>query len=259
MNRVALVTGGTRGIGLGIARALAADGLDLALCGRRDADEVAGTLEALSGPDTDVLYEPADVSDLDAHERLLDAIDARYGRLDVLVNNAGVAPRERNDLLEATPESFDRVLDINLRGPYFLTQQVANWMVDQQGDEGEAAFDGAIVNVTSISSTVASPNRGEYCISKAGLTMATRLWAVRLSEFGIPVYEVRPGIVDTDMTSAAKEKYDRLLLEEGLTLEPRWGQPEDVGSAVATLVRGDLPYATGHAVHIDGGLTIDRL
>jgi NAD(P)-dependent dehydrogenase (short-subunit alcohol dehydrogenase family) len=257
MNRVALVTGGTRGIGLGIARALADDGLDLALCGRRSADAVADTLDALRGPDTNVLYEPADVSDLDAHERLVDAIDARYGRLDVLVNNAGVAPRERNDLLEATPESFDRVLDINLRGPYFLTQRVANWMVDQA--DADDAFEGTIVNITSISSTLASTNRGEYCISKAGLTMATRLWAVRLAEFGIPVYEVRPGIIDTDMTSAAKEKYDRLLLEEGLTLQARWGQPEDVGKATAMLVRGDLPYSTGHVVHVDGGLTVDRL
>jgi NAD(P)-dependent dehydrogenase (short-subunit alcohol dehydrogenase family) len=214
-------------------------------------------LSALRGPDTDVLYEPADISDLDAHERLVDRIDERFGRLDVLVNNAGVAPHQRDDLLEATPESFDRVLDINLRGPYFLTQRVANWMVDQAA--ADDAFDGSIINVTSISSTVASPDRGEYCVSKAGLTMATRLWAVRLSEFEIPVYEIRPGIIDTDMTAAAKEKYDRLLLEENLTLQSRWGQPEDVGKAAAALVRGDLPYATGQVLHIDGGLTIDRL
>jgi len=149
------------------------------------------------------------------------------------------------------------VLDINLRGPYFLTQRVANWMIDQ-AETGDA-FDGAIINVTSISSTVASPDRGEYCISKAGLTMATRLWAVRLSEFEIPVYEIRPGIIETDMTRAVKEKYDRLLLEEGLTLQSRWGQPEDIGTAAAALVRGDLPYATGQVLHLDGGLTINRL
>jgi len=257
MNKVALVTGGTRGIGFGIAQALADEGLDVALCGRRDAAAVEDVLGALRSRGTDVLYESTDIRDLDAHEQLLDRIDDHFGRLDVLVNNAGVAPRERNDLLEATPESFDRVLDINLRGPYFLTQRVANWMIDQ--GEASDAFDGAIINVTSISSTVASPDRGEYCISKAGLTMATRLWAVRLSEFEIPVYEIRPGIIETDMTRAVKEKYDRLLLEEGLTLQSRWGQPEDIGTAAAALVRGDLPYATGQVLHLDGGLTINRL
>jgi len=257
MNKVALVTGGTRGIGFGIAQALADEGLDVALCGRRDAAAVEDVLGALRSRGIDVLYESADVRDLDAHEQLLDRINDHFGRLDVLVNNAGVAPRERNDLLEATPESFDRVLDINLRGPYFLTQRVANWMIDQ--GEASDAFDGAIINVTSISSTVASPDRGEYCISKAGLTMATRLWAVRLSEFEIPVYEIRPGIIETDMTRAVKEKYDRLLLEEGLTLQSRWGQPEDIGTAAAALVRGDLPYATGQVLHLDGGLTINRL
>jgi NAD(P)-dependent dehydrogenase (short-subunit alcohol dehydrogenase family) len=257
MNKVALITGGTRGIGFGIAQALADEGLDVALCGRRDAEAVEDVLHALRSRGIDVLYESTDVRDLAAHVPLLDRIDDHFGRLDVLVNNAGVAPRERNDLLEATPESFDRVLDINLRGPYFLTQRVANWMINQA--ETSDAFDGAIINVTSISSTVASPDRGEYCISKAGLTMATRLWAVRLSEFEIPVYEIRPGIVETDMTRAVKEKYDRLLLEEGLTLQSRWGQPEDIGTAAAALVRGDLPYATGQVLHLDGGLTINRL
>ena len=184
MKKVALVTGGTRGIGLGIAEALADEGCDLALCGRRDEADVADTLEALRARGGDVLYVSCNIRDTDAHARLVDRIRSEYGRLNVLVNNAGVAPRERNDLLNATEQSFDRVLDINLRGPYFLTQRVANWMVEQHRDGN--GFSGCIINITSISSTVASPNRGEYCISKAGLTMATKLWATRLAEFDIP-------------------------------------------------------------------------
>jgi NAD(P)-dependent dehydrogenase (short-subunit alcohol dehydrogenase family) len=256
MTKVALITGGTRGIGLGIAEALANEGCHLALCGRRGHDEVQEVIDRLKRHGHDVLYTVCDVSNVTDHARLLDDIRAHYGRLDVLVNNAGVAPAERNDLLDATTESYDRVMDINLRGPYFLTQAVANWMVEQCGHD--SAWSGCIINVTSISSTIASPNRGEYCISKAGLTMATRLWAVRLAEFSIPVYEIRPGIIRTDMTSGVQDKYDRLI-SEGLTLQPRWGTPSDVGKAAALLVRGDMPYSTGEAIMVDGGLTVDRL
>ncbi|MFB6272044.1 MAG: 3-ketoacyl-ACP reductase [Salinibacter sp.] len=256
MNKIALITGGTRGIGLGIAESLAEEGHDLALCGRRETAAVEETLDDLRERGVDVLYLSCDIGDPDARERLVAGVRKHYGRLHVLVNNAGVAPRERRDLLDATEESFDRVLGINLKGPYFLTQLVANWMVKQQADD--EAYEGCVINITSISSTVASTNRGEYCISKAGLTMATKLWAVRLSEFDIPVYEIRPGIVDTDMTSGAKEKYDRLI-EEGLMLQDRWGQPEDVGKAAAMLTRGDLPYSTGEVIMVDGGMTVDRL
>jgi len=256
MTKVALITGGTRGIGLGIAEALASEGCHLALCGRRGHDEVQEVIDRLKHHGHDVLYAVCDVSNVADHAKLLDDIRAHYGRLDVLVNNAGVAPNERNDLLDATIESYDRVMDINLRGPYFLTQAVANWMVEQRGQD--TAGSGCIINVTSISSTAASPNRGEYCISKAGLTMATRLWAVRLAEFSIPVYEIRPGIIRTDMTSGVQDKYDRLI-SEGLTLQPRWGTPSDVGKAAALLVRGDMPYSTGEAIMVDGGLTVDRL
>lgn len=256
MEKVALITGGTRGIGLGIAEALADEGCDLALCGRRGKEAVQDTLSALRDRGADVLYVSCDISNTDAHDRLVESIQSHYGQLNVLVNNAGVAPRERKDLLDATEESFDRVLGINLRGPYFLTQQVANWMVEQR--QTEETFDGCIINITSISSTVASPNRGEYCISKAGLTMMTKLWAVRLAEFDIPVYEVRPGVVRTDMTSGVEEKYDRLI-ENGLMLQDRWGTPEDVGKATAMLARGDLPYSTGEVIMIDGGMTVDRL
>jgi NAD(P)-dependent dehydrogenase (short-subunit alcohol dehydrogenase family) len=256
MNNVALITGGTRGIGLGIARALADEGYDLALCGRRDEGAVSEVLTGLRERGIEVLYLSVDISDGAARERLVDGVRAHYGCLHVLVNNAGVAPRERNDLLDATEESFDRVLGINLKGPYFLTQRVANWMVEQRAQED--AFEGCVINITSISSTVASPNRGEYCLSKAGLTMMTKLWSVRLSEFDIPVYEVRPGVIRTDMTSGVEEKYDRLI-EEGLMLQDRWGEPEDVGKAAAMLARGDLSYSTGQVLMVDGGMTVDRL
>jgi NAD(P)-dependent dehydrogenase (short-subunit alcohol dehydrogenase family) len=256
MNRVALITGGTRGIGLGIAQSLAEEGFDLVLCGRRAEADVLETLDALRETGVSVLYVPADVSSGDDRADLLRAIRARFGRLDVLVNNAGVAPAERRDLLDATEESFERVLRINLQGPYFLTQAVANWMIAQQED-GED-FQGAIINITSISSTVISPNRGEYCVSKAGMSMASQLWAARLAEYNIPVYDVRPGVTRTDMTSGVEEKYDRLI-DDGLIPQARWGVPEDVGKAVAMLARGDLPYSTGQVIMVDGGLTLDRL
>ncbi len=256
VRRVALITGGTRGIGLGIAEALADEGFDLALCGRRDPADVRDPIEALRARGADVLYTVADVADPDARRRLLGEVRRHYGRLHVLVNNAGVAPRERNDLLEATEESFEWVMRINLQGPYFLTQAVANWMLEQHA--ADAAFAGCIVFVTSVSSTVASVNRGEYCVSKAGLSMACRLFAVRLGAAGIPVYEVRPGIIQTDMTRGVQEKYDRLI-EEGLLVQPRWGRPADVGQAVALLARGDLPYSTGQVLMVDGGLTLARL
>jgi len=203
-----------------------------------------------------VLYCQADVADREARHRMLSAVQERFGRLNVLVNNAGVAPKVRADILEATEESYERVMRINLQGPYFLTQAAANWMIRQQ--RAAEGFEGCIVNVSSISATVASPNRGEYCISKAGLSMATRLWAARLGEVGIPVYEVRPGLIETDMTRPVQDRYDRLIAA-GLLVQSRWGTPEDVGRAVAMLVRGDLPYATGQVLVVDGGLTLERL
>lgn len=256
MNTVALVTGGSRGIGLGITRCLAADGCDVAVCGVRERSAVEGVLDELRELGVEVLYCQADVADRQARERLLSEISDRFGRLNALVNNAGVAPKVRADVLEATEESFERVMRINLQGPYFLTQAVANWMIEQHRDDGD--FGGCIVNVSSISASVASPSRGEYCISKAGLSMATKLWAARLGEFGIPVYEVRPGVIKTDMTAPVHEKYDRLI-DRGLLVQSRWGLPEDVGRAVAMLVRGDLPYATGQVLVVDGGLTLQRL
>jgi NAD(P)-dependent dehydrogenase (short-subunit alcohol dehydrogenase family) len=254
--RVALVTGGSRGIGLGIAEALADSGFDLAINGVRAANEVKDVVSALQNRGSAVLYCRGDVSEASDREQMVAAVRQRFGRLDVLVNNAGVAANPRADILEATEESFDRLIGINLKGPYFLTQLVARWMIEQR--EANAAFRGVIVNISSVSATEASTNRGDYCISKAGIVMATQLWAHRLAEFGIAVYEVRPGIVHSDMSAAVAEKYDRLIAN-GLTVENRWGEPEDVGRAVAMLARGELSYATGNVLNIDGGLTLRRL
>jgi len=256
VDKVALITGGTRGIGLGISRSLASEGFSLALCGRKDEAEVDSAVEELRGHGVAVLYVRTDVSSEEDRLRLLDVVRDRCGALHVLVNNAGVAPLVRSDILSVTEESYDRVMDINLKGPFFLTQAVANWMV-RQAEESEA-YSGTIVNVGSISATLASTNRGEYTISKAGIAMATKLWAVRLAEYGINVFEVRPGVIRTDMTSGVVEKYDRMI-DEGLTLQPRWGEPEDVGKAVAMLCRNELPYSTGQIIMVDGGLTVGRL
>jgi NAD(P)-dependent dehydrogenase (short-subunit alcohol dehydrogenase family) len=256
LNRVALITGGSRGIGLGIARSLAAEGYDLAVCGLRTEEQVADVLRQLGEGGGQVLYFRADISDRRARTDLISATKERFGRLNLLVNNAGVAPRIRADILQATEESYDRVMGINLRGPYFLTQAVANWMIEQK--TRDPAYVGQIVNITSISATTASPSRGEYCISKAGLSMATKLWAVRLGEFDIPVYEVRPGIILTDMTEPVRKKYD-VLIADGLLVQPRWGTPADVGRAVAMLARGDLPYSTGQVILVDGGFSLSRL
>jgi len=255
--KVAMVTGGTRGIGLGIASALAKSGFDLAINGRRPAADVADVLNDLKSAGATPIYLRGDVADRADREQMLKDIEHVFGRLDVLVNNAGVAPDVRADLLDATEESFDRLVSINLKGPYFLTQAAARWMVRQSQTHGKG-WRGCIINISSVSASVASVNRGDYCITKAGIAMASQLWAARLAEFGIDVYEIRPGIIATDMTAGVTEKYDRLIAG-GLTIEKRWGTPEDVGRAAAVLAKGDLPYATGQVLHIDGGMTVARL
>ncbi|MGC2403844.1 MAG: 3-ketoacyl-ACP reductase [Acidobacteriaceae bacterium] len=250
--RVALVTGGTRGIGLGIARKLAEAGLTVAITGRRTGEEVQPVLQQLRQHSPRSIYIQADVASSPQRKHLLDALEAQLGGIDVLVNNAGIAPRVRADVLEAGEESFDEIIATNLRGPYFLTQSVAQWMIRRP------APNRSIINISSVSATVASVNRGDYCISKAGIAMATKLWAVRLAEYGIAVYEVRPGIIETDMTEGVKAKYDALIAG-GILLEKRWGTPEDVGTAVSALARGQIPYATGTVLILDGGLTAERL
>jgi NAD(P)-dependent dehydrogenase (short-subunit alcohol dehydrogenase family) len=254
--RVALVTGGTRGIGLAIARTLAGEGWDLALAGTRSEVEAGDVLKELRAAGRAVHYCAGDVGSAGDRARLVESVRERFGVVNALVNNAGRAPRVRADLLEAGEESFEDLLRINLQGPYFLTQAIAREMLERR--RGEPAFPAAIVFVTSVSAEMASPNRGEYCVSKAGLSMAARLFAVRLAADGIPVYEVRPGIIATDMTAAVHDAYDRRIAE-GLVPEKRWGQPEDVGRAVAALLRGDFPHATGSIVNVDGGLSLPRL
>ena len=256
MKKVALITGGSRGIGLGIAKALAQAGFDLAINGVRNEEDAKGALDELRAMGADVLYCQGDVGGAQSRQGIIDKIKSHFGRLNILVNNAGVAPKERRDILEATEESFDYVVNTNLKSSYFLSQTAANWMVAQKG--ADENFEAAIINVGSISATVVSINRGEYCIAKAGMSMATQLFAVRLGEYNIPVYEVRPGIVATDMTAKVTEKYDKLIAE-GLTVQQRWGLPEDVGKAVAALSTGSFPYSTGQVIMVDGGMNIPKL
>ena len=255
--KVALVTGGGRGIGFGICEKLAAEGFNLVLSGRSGASKVADSVARLEALGARVVYCSGDVSSAEDREAMLSKIKDRFGRLDVLVNNAGVAPKVRADILEADEDSFEWIMKINLQGPYFLTQACANWMIQQK--EANESFDGCIINIGSISATVVSPNRGDYCISKAGLGMLSSLFAARLGEFAIPVYEIRPGIIKTDMTSGVTEKYDNLINNTELLVEKRWGLPEDVARVAAAMARGDVPYATGQVIYVDGGLTMNRL
>ena len=253
--RVALVTGGTRGIGLGIARRLATEGWQLALCGTRAAGDVRQTLSALR-ESARVEYFQADISQRSDRARLVRQVCDAFNGVNALVNNAGRAPRVRADVLEASEESFAELMQTNLQGPYFLTQACARHMLERRRQE--PTFAAAVVFITSVSAELASVNRGDYCVSKAGLAMAAKVFATRLAADGIPVYEVRPGIIATDMTASVKETYDARIAN-GLIPEPRWGQPDDVGAAVAALLRGDFPYATGSVIHVDGGLALPRL
>ncbi len=256
MKKVALITGGSRGIGFGIATQMAKNGFNIAINGTREANEVEDAVNKLKDFGNDVIYCRGNISTATDRENMLRQVEEHYGQLNVLVNNAGVAPKERKDILEATEESFEDVVSTNLKGPYFLTQKVANWMIAQKKTAED--FTASIINISSVSATVASVNRGEYCISKAGISMATQLFAVRLGEFNIPVFEVRPGIIETDMTAGVQDKYNKLI-EEGLCVQKRWGEPEDVGKAVASLAKGDFMYSTGQVIMVDGGMTIPRL
>jgi len=256
--KVAMVTGGNRGIGLGITEGLLAAGYRVSILATR---EEPTELLAQLREHGEVRYTQGSVAEPESHQRYLDETVAEWGRVDLLVNNAGVAPSVRDDILVATPESFDRVLGINLRGPYFLTQAVANQMIAQRGPYDPTQLQpvqGTIINVSSISATTVSLNRGEYCISKAGVAMATQLWAARLAPEGIVVYEVRPGVVATDMTAGVKEKYDDQFAG-GLAPMPRWGYPSDVAGAVVQLAAGAMPYSTGDVINVGGGMQIPRL
>jgi 3-oxoacyl-[acyl-carrier protein] reductase len=250
---VSLVTGAGRGIGRGIALELAKLGHTVIInyAGNSTAaDECLRLVREAGGEGITVR---ADISASADRELLVQSVIGNYRRIDLLVNNAGVAPQVRADLLEASEESFDRLIGINLKGPYFLTQLVARGMIEQVRSGAVSSFGlPRIVTISSVSAYAASTNRGDYCISKAGLSMMTALFAARLAEYGINVYEVRPGIIATDMTAGVKEKYDRLV-EQGAWPIKRWGEPEDVGRAVAAIARGDLPFSTGEVINVDGG------
>lgn len=257
MNRkVALITGGSRGIGFGIAEALANENWDLAINGVRPENAVASVLNKLENGTNKVIYCQGNIGIAEERQFIINRVMEHFGQLNVLVNNAGVAPKERNDLLEMTEEGYDYVMDINLKGTFFLSQIASKEIINLKESEPPAPV--SIINISSISATITSINRGQYCISKAGLSMVTQLFASRLGQNDIPVYEIRPGIIETDMTSGVKDKYDELFAN-GLAIQPKWGIPEDVGKAVASLVRGDFPYSTGQVIMIDGGMTIQRL
>ena len=255
MKKVALVTGSTRGIGFGIAKILSGN-CDLAINGVREEHAAEEAISELRKQGNDVIYCRGDISNESDRKSIINQIRDHYGYLNCLINNAGVAPLERKDILETTPESFNRLIQTNLQGPFFLSQEAANWMILQKAENPE--FDACIINITSVSSTMASVNRGEYCISKAGLSMMSSLFAVRLGEYDIPVFEIRPGIIKTDMTSGVQAKYDKLI-SEGVTVQKRWGLPEDVGKAVAAIISGNFNYSTGSVFMVDGGLNISRL
>lgn len=249
--QVAIVTGGSRGIGKAIALALGREGFDVVVNYARSsqsAEEVKAEIEK-SGSRSHIIQ--ADISVRQDRDRLVDETINHFGQIDLLVNNAGVAPEVRADVLEATEESFDRLININLKGPYFLTQRVARHMAQRR--------QGKIINITSISAYTAHTHRGDYGVSKAGLAMMTQVFAARMAEFGVHVYEIRPGVIQTDMTGPVKEKYDDLIFNKDLTPIKRWGQPEDVARAVLAIAKDYFPFSTGEVFNVDGGFAMRRL
>lgn len=259
--KVALITGASRGIGRAIAIELARVNYDVMInyaSNQAAAEEARDAVKAASAdPAIRIETFRANIADPGERESLVRQTRTQFDRLDLLVNNAGIAPARRVDLLEATAESFDEVIGTNLKGPYFLTQAVARWMIEQRSG-GVANYSPAIVNITSVSAYTASPERGDYCISKAGLSMMTSLYAARLASEGIRVYEIRPGVIETDMTAGVKEKYDRLI-DAGLTPIKRWGTPDDVARAVVIVATDLLPFSTGEVINVDGGFHLRRL
>jgi 3-oxoacyl-[acyl-carrier protein] reductase len=255
--KVALITGSSRGIGRGIALALAEQAWRVVINYQSNREAAEQTRLAVETAGGSALLVKANIASLDDLSRMVSVTLQETGRIDLLVNNAGVGPRVRTDMLAVGADSYDEVMEINLRGPFFLTQRVANEMIRliAQG----VVEDPKIINISSISAYTSSTARAEYCISKAGMSMMTALWADRLAEHGINVYEIRPGIIETDLTSGVKEKYDRMIFKEGLISIRRWGQPGDVGKAVLAIAQGLLPYSTGEVINVDGGFHLHRL
>jgi 3-oxoacyl-[acyl-carrier protein] reductase len=255
MKKAAIVTGGSRGIGLGIVRQLAKDGYAAVILDINPEEQHQQTLDELKAEGVDYLYVQGSISDQLDRNRCIDETVKKYGSVDVLVNNAGIAPSVRTDLLEMTEESFDRLININTKGTMFMSQAAAKQMILQEEKDGRK---GIIVNISSMSSAVSSTSRGEYCVSKAGVSMLTMLYADRLAGEGIFVYEVRPGIIATDMTAGVKEKYDALF-EQGICPIKRWGTPEDIANVVSIFCSGKMLYTTGQYIDVDGGFHIKRL
>ncbi|MDI6617951.1 MAG: 3-ketoacyl-ACP reductase [Clostridiales bacterium] len=254
--KAAIITGAARGIGNAIAFELAKEGYAIAILDVLDAGRVKENLDRIKALGHHFMYINGDITSADDRKAAVDKVMNAFGRIDVLVNDAGVAPKIRMDILSTTEESIDFVLGINLKGTFFMTQLVANTMIREI--KSTADINPIIVNISSMSAYTSSVQRGEYCISKAGISMITKLFADRLSEYGIHVYEIRPGIIMTDMTSVVKEKYDKLIAE-GLTPIKRWGYPEDIANAVSVLCSGKLNYSTGDIINVDGGFHIRRL
>jgi 3-oxoacyl-[acyl-carrier protein] reductase len=254
--QVAIITGAGRGIGRGIALALAERNWAVVVNFRSNVDAANETVQTIKDHGGDAIVLQANIAEVDTHQAFIAKVLETYGRIDLLVNNAGMGPRQRLDLLDMSVESYEEVMDVNLKGPMFLTQAVAHQMIALlQANKIEVP---KVVNIGSISAYTSSIARGEYCISKAGMGMMTALFADRLAEYGINVYEIRPGIIKTDMTSGVKEKYDELF-SEGITPIKRWGEPDDVGKAVVTIAEGYLPYSTGEVINVDGGFHLRRL
>ncbi|HEV7249172.1 MAG TPA: 3-ketoacyl-ACP reductase [Shinella sp.] len=249
---VAIVTGGRRGIGLGIAKALAAQGFDIAITGIGDSD--AATDAMLAEFDSRAIYLKADLADLSGHAATVKAIEDRLGAIGCLVNNAGIASVVRGDFLDLAPENFDTIVATNLRGTVFFTQAVLKAMLHSK----QAAGPRSVINITSVSASLASPERLDYCMTKAGLAAFSQGLALRLADTGISVFEIRPGIIRSDMTAGVSTKYDTLI-EDGLVPMKRWGEPDDIGSAAAALATGQFAFATGSVINLDGGLSIGRL
>ncbi len=255
MKKVAIVTGGSRGIGFGIVKQLAKEGFAVAIVAASPEENHYQRFEELNKIGAEYKYIQCDVSETEDRERCTSEVMLNFGRIDVLVNNAGIAPQVRADLLEMSEDSFDRLIRINTKSVMFFSQLIAKQMIKQEKSGG---IRGIIINMSSMSADVSSINRGEYCVSKAAVSMLTKLYADRLAAESVFVYEIRPGIIATDMTSTVKEKYD-ILFEQGICPIKRWGTPEDIGNAVSILCEGKLLYTTGQVLYLDGGFHIQRL
>jgi 3-oxoacyl-[acyl-carrier protein] reductase len=256
MSRVALVTGGSRGIGFGIAKKLAQEGINLAINGVRPESDAADSLAELRSFGVRVEYVPGNIGTSEGRKGIIQGLRDTFGKVDILVNNAGVAPKVRSDVFEISEEDYDYVVDINQKGTFFLTQAIAKWMAEAKQANPERLF--TIITVTSVSAVMASIHRASYCMSKAAASIMSTVMAIKMAEFDIPVYEIRPGVIETDMIEAVRESYHKAV-KNGFTLEQRMGMPEDIGKVAAALVRGDLPYSTGQIISVDGGMTVQRM